>query len=87
MRSIIAVAVLALFAGAASAADQKLDPKFDRTTCWNWGGSGSSGQGQYISCPANIVVVTETKTEVKEVKVPAPVPVIIKEEAPKPIKG
>jgi hypothetical protein len=53
-------------------AQQKVDERFDRVTCWNWGGSGSAGQGQYIACPPSIVTVV--KTEVREVKVPVVVP-------------
>lgn len=50
----------------------QVNPAFDRSTCWVWGGSGSAGQGQYASCPTNVVTVT--RTEVREVKVPVPVP-------------
>lgn len=72
--SFVVMAMLAFAVTPSWGAEQKLDPKFDRETCWSWGGSSAS-QGQYTSCPANVVVVTETKTvtEVKEVKVPVPI--------------
>jgi len=74
---VAAFAVMAMLAfgivGIAPAnAQQKVDPKYDRVTCWAWGGSGSSGQEQYLSCPTTVVEVV--KTEVREVRVPVPVP-------------
>lgn len=51
-------------------AQQRVDPKYDRIACWNWGGSGSAGQGQYLSCPTTVVTVVETKVE--RVQIPGP---------------
>lgn len=86
---LLMVTVIVLFAlSPLAGAQQKVDEKFDRVTCWNWGGSGGAGQGQYISCPVNIVRVTETRVErvqipgppvpgpvrIERVEVPAPAP-------------
>lgn len=80
----VTIALLVLWP-ALGQTQQKVDEKFDRQTCWSWGGSGSSGQGQYLNCPPSIVRVTETKVERVNVPVPVPGPVQrIEVPAPKP---